>query len=129
MAASPERAAVAWAKADAGITGLVGTRVATRLPADATLPFLTVRLIGGGPEAAQHPTDLYNMQFDCWAGTASDADLLMRALIDAARATQNQSNGHGLVYAIQIGGVLRDDPTDPVDEYRYVVDAFIHLHA
>lgn len=107
MRPSPERTMVAWAKANSPLAALVAGRVATRLPADPTFPFLTVRQIGGGPDGSDAPVDEPLLQWDCYgAATAQgkvDADQLARTLVDELE-TRNPEvvTGEGYVYGHQV---------------------------
>lgn len=80
--ASPERAAISWAKANDPLAALVSGRVATRLPADPTFPFLRVRLAGGAPDGSDAPTWMPLLTFDCYADTPGAVDDLYRTLIE-----------------------------------------------
>ena len=42
-----------WALSKTSITNLVGTKVATRLPQDAEMPFLVITRLGGTPQAGE----------------------------------------------------------------------------
>ena len=58
-----------WATAETAITDIVSTRIATRLPSNATLPFAVVDLVDSAPEninSAGVWTAFFNI--DCFAG-------------------------------------------------------------
>jgi len=57
-----------WALAQSEISSLVGTRIATRLPNGATLPFLTVTQLGGAPSADEVLIYEANLFIDCYGG-------------------------------------------------------------
>lgn len=57
-----------WALAQSEISSLVGTRIATRLPNGATLPFLTVTQLGGSPSADEALIYEANLFIDCYGG-------------------------------------------------------------
>lgn len=129
MAASPERLMVDFLRADSGVAGIVGTRIATTLPNTPTLPFVTVRLIGGGPEDGEAPIDLYLLEVNAWAATRAEADVLFRALVDALREHTNYRSAQGHLRPAGVSNVRRADDTDAVDRYRYTVDAFAQMSA
>lgn len=82
MARSAERVTVGWLK-DV-LTGVDG-RVATRLPAHATFPFVVVREIGGGDTAVAVVNRPY-MQIDCYDDTdRATADNVALQVVDAAK--------------------------------------------
>lgn len=57
-----------WALSKTSITDLVGTRVATRLPQDAEMPFLVITRLGGTPLGGEALIDEAFLQLDCYAG-------------------------------------------------------------
>lgn len=127
MAVSPERLLVDFLKADPGVVALVGVRVATRLPNQPTLPFLTARVVGGGPEDGEAPIDLYLMELNAWGDTRGDADDLYRAVIDALRENTNYRSALGHLRGTGVSNVRQTDDNDAVDRYRYTVDAFCQM--
>jgi len=57
-----------WALAQSEISSLVGTRVATRLPNGATLPFLVITQLGGSPSSDEALIYEANLFIDCYGG-------------------------------------------------------------
>ncbi len=66
----PEIVARAWALSKTSITDVVGTRIATRLPQGATMPFVVVENGGSGllDEDSQAAVNLTVINFYCYAG-------------------------------------------------------------
>lgn len=122
MAVSPERICVEWARA----VPLAATRVATKLPANPTLPFLQLFLVGGGPDDIEYASATWSMQFNCYGSTDLEADTLMIATIDATRnGSQNQALNEGKMYRLAVaGGRPGHDPDNP-DRSLYVLDVFL----
>jgi len=63
-----------WALSKTSITNLVGTKVATRLPQDAEMPFLVITRLGGTPQAGEALIDEALLQLDCYAGKYATSD-------------------------------------------------------
>jgi len=63
-----------WALSKTSITDLVGTKVATRLPQDADMPFLVITRLGGTPQAGEALIDEALLQLDCYAGKYATSD-------------------------------------------------------
>jgi len=57
-----------WALSKSPITSLVSTRVATRLPASGTLPFLVYSMLGGSPVGGESLIYEATMFIDAYAG-------------------------------------------------------------
>ena len=78
---SSEALAVTYAKAHASLGTLLGaspnTRVATELPPNPVLPFLTISLAAGIEKDPGHLDEAY-LDLSAWALTKTDADLLIR---------------------------------------------------
>lgn len=127
MAASPERLMVDFLRNASGVAALVGTRIATTLPNTPTLPFVTVRLIAGGPEDGEAPIDLYLLELNAWAATRAAADELFRALVDALRNHTNYRSALGHLRPAGVSNVRQNDDLDATDRYRYTVDAFAQM--
>lgn len=123
-----ESIAVSWAKATADLTALLGTKIATRLPAKVDLPFLRAIRVGGGPEDLEADIDGALIQWDAYAarsganGETPDyrtASLIARTLVAAARASANMpivpaSGDAAWVYGFTVtsGPIRMDEPTN-----------------
>ena len=66
----PEILTRAWCLEKTGITDIVGTRIATRLPQNPTLPFLVITNGGGTllETSSQSAISSHSMIFNCYAG-------------------------------------------------------------
>lgn len=66
----PEILTRAWCLEKTGITDIVGTRIATRLPQNPTLPFLVITNGGGTllESSSQSAISSHSMIFNCYAG-------------------------------------------------------------
>ena len=66
----PEILTRAWCLEKTGITDIVGTRIATRLPQNPTLPFLVITNGGGSllEPGSQTAISSHSMIFNCYAG-------------------------------------------------------------
>ncbi len=66
----PEIVARAWALSKSSITDIVGTRIATRLPQGASMPFLVIENGGSSllDEDSQAAVNLTVINFSCYAG-------------------------------------------------------------
>ena len=84
----------AWALARTPITDIVGTRIATRLPRDATLPFLVFFRGGGLPVSPRSEVLIEEaiMPMSCYAG---------RWGADATDANADYSTAYSLAAAVQ----------------------------
>ena len=124
MVASAERVAVAWAKTNTAIAAIVGTRVATKLPADPTFPFLRATLTGGTTDGSDAPIWVPLVTFDCYADDRAGADDLSRTVID-----QLEAGTHATSQGTFYGRVLAVRPTPEPDTgwERFTVDALFIL--
>lgn len=122
--ASPERSAVAWAKANAALNALLTGQVATKLPGDPPFPFLRVTLSGGAPEGSDAPIWVPLVTFDCYSDDAAEVDVLYRTLIEELESGTHQT-AHGKFSA----RVLAARPTPEPDTgwERITVDALLFL--
>lgn len=126
-----EALAVAYLKAHASITPLVGTRVSTVLPANPTFPYLQVILLAGVEKSVGHLDNCY-LQVDAWGTTRDDANLLIRTaravLLDAPYVTHDR----GIVsYAETVSPprwLLDTSVTPPRPRYSCDVSLTIHPH-
>lgn len=57
-----------WCLSKTSITNLLGTRIATNLPSEPTLPFLVITLIGGSVDDSEALIGRADFQFDAYAG-------------------------------------------------------------
>ena len=126
---SPEQVAVAHLKGHASITALVGTRVATQLPAEATFPFLTVSLVTGEEKVADH-LDEAILQLDAWGADKAGADLLIRTARAVMRAAPDVAHTRAVVNDVRTVSVPRWSPDTAVNppRPRYTADVGITLH-
>ena len=92
----PEITARAWCLEKTAITDLVGTRIATRLPQNPTLPFLVITNGGGSmlnPES-QAAISGVSMIFNCyagrWGGSGSKAEPDYTAASNLAQAVYKE---------------------------------------
>lgn len=108
---SPERFAVAWAKANGPISGIVGEAAATRLPNQPPMPFLRVFLIDGAPDG-EASIDTAQLQFDCYDVDDAGADVLYRTLVDQLEASNHVTNSHGYGYGWQVISTRRSPEPD-----------------
>lgn len=108
---------IEWAKANTNLAAIHGGRVASRLPNNPPLPFLTVFRVTGSPEVGL-PIDQAFVQWDAYAGTAGAtpdygvADVLALTLINELRAAENLSTSFGWLYGATVldyGRVEADD--------------------
>lgn len=127
--------AVAWAKADPDLTALLSGRVATRLPADPTFPFLRVFRVTGGRED-NVPIDGALLQWDAFAAAhAGSSRPDHAAASDVARTLVAKASefsgpiGEGFVYGFsRIIGPQR--VSEPDREWaRYRVDMLLTIRA
>lgn len=126
--ASAERTLVAWAKANTPIDAIVAGRVATKLPADPTFPFLRLRLAGGAPDLGEAPLDQVLVQFDCYGTDDASADLLERTLVDELDKLNGATatNGHGFLYGARTISARRT-PEPDTGWARFTVDSTITI--
>lgn len=118
-----------WALDQSGITSLVGTRIATRLPSNAVLPFAVVRLMGASAENVNGPPIfLASFSVGCYGGKYGSNDNkatpdfaaaynLANAFASAAYDFENKkysiSGTDGVIYGFNpIDGPYRLDSTD-----------------
>ena len=118
----PEILTRAWCLEKTGITDIVGTRIATRLPQNPTLPFLVITNGGGTllETSSQSAISSHSMIFNCyagrWGGSGNDkpfadystAMSLANAVIQAAfnysngYITTSDSNTRAKIYGFEI---------------------------
>jgi len=136
---SPEKVIVQWAKNNSVISSIVGTRVATRLPAEPTFPFLVVQVIGGGiseaPQPAAHISENL-IQFDAFAGRGntrgfapdySTADnLILKVQEELQSITEIAVSGYGVIIGTQLLSSGRIEEGD-TGYARYTLDALITM--
>jgi hypothetical protein len=118
-----------WALDQSIITDLVDTRIATRLPSNATLPFAVIKLIGSGPENIDSsPLWVANIQVNCYGGKYGSnnskptpdfasafnlANSFVRSAFDFKQKKYEISGTDGIVYGFNpVEGPTRLDTTD-----------------
>ena len=117
----PEILTRAWCLEKTGITDIVGTRIATRLPQNPTLPFLVITNQGGFFEGQGSQTAIVTsvINFNCYAGrwggsgnkgepdytTASNlANAVMKELFIESNNQVTTSGGtKALIYGYEVG--------------------------
>ncbi len=123
---SPERFAVAWAKANVPIAALVGTRVATKLPNEPPMPFLRVFLFDAATDGSEAPIDIAQLQFDCYDDDEAGVDVLYRTVVDQLEALNHVSNGQGFGYGV--GSISWRRTPEPLTKWaRFTVLAALTL--
>ena len=103
--ASPEKIAVAWVRAQEPLVALIGSRCATRLPADPTFPFLIVREIDTGPMHRGVAVTRSLLQFDAYGdvGDLAGAEAVALELIRQAEQANGHRTEHGLIMGLRFG--------------------------
>ena len=112
-----EALAVDHLRAHASVAALVGTRVATELPASPTWPFLTVSLVGGIEKLANHLDEQY-LDVMAWADSKTSANLLIRTARAALIEARTTSHARGVVTDVRTSSTPRWMPDDAVDPPR-----------
>lgn len=127
-----------WARSNALISAVAGTRIylevpkdyrqftkdlksdiaATRTAAQAKFPFISVSRIGGAPPSEGTPLDDARISFQCWGASGAQASQLAAALVSAVYARSS---------AVVLSQLYRPD-TDS-DLPRYVVDVLFKVRA
>ena len=112
-----------WALAQSEISSLVSTRIATRLPNGATLPFLVVSQLGGSPSADEALIYEANLFIDCYGGKygsnntkgqpdyAQAYDLASKTIANTFDATPKKYTSSGGESAIIHGFYSQAGPT------------------
>lgn len=127
MAVSPERLVREYLLSVTAVDNHFQSRIATTLPPEPTMPFLTIQLVGGGPEDGEAPIDLYLIQHDALGSSRSEADVGFRLLLDAYRDHVGFVGTHGTLRTVQVSSVRRADDVDALDRYGFQVDAFVQV--
>lgn len=119
----------AWALDQTIITDEIGTRIATRLPSNAVLPFAVFSLLGSGPENIDSsPLWIANIQINCYGGkygannskatpdfasAFSLANAFVRSAFDFKQKKYEITGTDGIIYGFNpIEGPARLDSTD-----------------
>tara|TARA_Y100000591_G_scaffold225090_1_gene196221 strand:- start:314 stop:745 length:432 start_codon:yes stop_codon:yes gene_type:complete len=136
---SPEQVLVQWAKTNSVLNGILSGRVATRLPAEPTFPFLVIQLIGGGIDTAPQPNAHISqnlMQFDAFAGRgntrgfapdyATADNLILKVQEQLQSITEETVTGYGIITGTQLLSSSRIEEGD-TGYARYTLDAFITM--
>lgn len=125
MRASVERLCVAWAKANTNINALVAGRVASRFPANPTLPFIRVWKVGGGPDTSE-ALDVALVQWDLRAASPEAADVLERTVIGECVEPFPRYNLAGVGYLEGVAVSSSGQIYDELDEwFGYSIDTFV----
>lgn len=126
-----EVVAVQWAKAQAPISAIVGTRVATRLPKGPAMPFLTVFRVSGGIDRGEALIDLPLLQWDCFAATGeyspdyATAYQLASTVVEEAHTFQGGVPGEGFILGFQIVNGPRRFEEPDTGWARYIVETLM----
>jgi hypothetical protein len=112
-----EALVVAWLKAHPSVSALVGTRVATELPAAPAWPFLTVTQIGGNELIADHLDDQY-LQLMSWGDSKGQANLLIRTARAALIELRGENTSRGVVTDVRTTFTPFWQPDDSVSPPR-----------
>ena len=112
-----------WATSQSVITDIVSTRIATRLPSNATLPFAVVDLVDSGPEnldSAGIWVAFFNI--NCFAGkygsdgnkaTPDFANAFVRCAFDQTPKKYTITGTDGIIYGFNpVSGPSRMEDTD-----------------
>jgi hypothetical protein len=130
---SGKSALIMWCAADPDVNAIIGGRVGTDL--DVTLPAIRISLVDGGPDVTGETNYARpQLQVECWARSAVEADRLMWTLVEklpTIRGTTWAPSGAApAVYvsgaSITLGPV--EDKDDPTNSYRQYADVELHVH-
>ena len=136
---SPEKVMVQWAKNNSVLNALISGRVATRLPAEPTFPFLVVQLVGGGvgdaPQPDAHISEVL-IQFDAFAGRGNTRgfapdygtadNLILKVQEELQKITTEVVSGYGVIIGTQLLSSGRIEEGD-TGFARYTLDALITM--
>lgn len=125
----PEALEVAYLKAHASITPLVGTRIATELPPNPVFPFLTVGLAAGVEKDPGHLDEVY-LDLSAWAVTKAEANLLIRTARAVHLDADLVSHTRGVVSnprTVMPPRWLPDESVNP-PKPRYVTTVALTIH-
>lgn len=128
-----------WALSKSSITDLVGTRIATNLPSEPTLPFLVITLLGGAVDTSEALIGQADFQFDAYAGnwggdnTKNKPDYqaafnLANAVLKEAFEQQDSKytstgNVSGFIYGFSVSSNVRRIDEEGIGLARYSFDA------
>jgi hypothetical protein len=120
----------AWARANAFITPIVGTRTFFGFPDGGQLPLLTLRRVGGRPDAGEAPIDTARISFECWGRTKQEAAAVAAAVKSAAESLPAGApmgadvicHGASVVLDLWL-------PEPKTDAARYVIDVVFTVRA
>jgi len=127
-----------WALSKSSITDVIGERVATRLPSGATMPFVVIQMLGGGPLGgesliyeAQLVVDFYAGKYATnstkghpdYAAAFQIGNIFVREAFDHAPTKLTSTGGEvGMVHGFDsISGLGRVDETE-LGLARYTCD-------
>ena len=125
-----EGAVRTWARANARIVAQVAARSFFGVPDGGQLPLLTLRRVGGAPDAGEAPVDVALISFECWGRTKQEAAAVAAALKSAAEsvAAGTPMGADVICYgaSVELELWLPDPKTD---RPRYVVDVAFTVKA
>lgn len=129
LAVDTEALAVDWLRAHASVSALVGTRVATELPAAPAWPFLTVSLVAGVEKFPEHLDEQY-LDLQAWGATKASANLLIRTARAALIEARFGSHARGVVTDVRTISTPRWMPDDAVSppRPRYLAELSLTAH-
>lgn len=115
-------------RAHTSITALVGTRVATELPAGVGQA-LTVLLVTGEELIRDH-LDEQIVQLSAWGGTKAEANLLVRTARAVLLAAPDSTHARGVVTHVRTVAPPRWLPDDTISPTRprYIADMGVTVH-
>lgn len=130
---SGKSAVIMWLVADPDVAAIIAGRVGTDL--DPTLPAIRVTLVDGSPTVTgENNYARPQLELECWARSAVDADRLMWTVIEKLPTirgtTWSPSGGAPPVYVSGVEVVLGpvEDRDDTSDTFRQYTDVQLDVH-
>lgn len=121
--------AVQWAKSRPAIADIVGAKVATRLPKDPEMPWLTVFRVGGGVGSGEALLDAPFFQWDCYAGKGEyspdyeTAYALAMTVLEEAHNFSGDVPGYGHILGFRVIGLRKFQAEEQTTGWaRYIVE-------
>lgn len=113
-----EALVVTWLTGTSAVNTLIGGRVYTKIPPNATLPLIRVARTGGPPTSDEE--DAPHIQIESWAadGAQSTAMDITRAVVAAVPRFCGKVNGSWVVGPYVINGPVQSED-QPTGEERY----------
>ena len=128
-----------WALSKTSITDLIGTRVATNLPIEPTLPFLVITLLGGAVDDSEALIGRADFQFDAYAGnwggdnTKNKPDygtafsiankVMQEAFAQKTNSYTSDGGSTGVIYGFTVTSNVRRIDEEGIGLARYNFDA------